>query len=293
MIAIVRLRRACAAVAVVCSILVPSARADTAAGLQDFQAGRFSEAFAEWRQGADQGNVTSALYLGVLYDAGFGVPQDGRKALAWYEVAAAGGNRTAMLNAALMYDSGRGTKPDEQAAIAWYERAAGAGEGRAEYNLALIYEGGDRVPADRSRAIALYRAAAGHGITAASTHLASLGVGPASGIGRRRAAGASRPPALDPAMADFDRAQNVLLSRDPGKARDAAQLFLKAAEAGSPLAAYNLAYCYEHGLGVAIDPEQALIWYRRSVAAAGNGPVREIASAGVRNLLASVNHAQR
>ena len=151
------------------------ARAQAKAGLDDFQAGRFSEAFQAWRQAADQGDAASALYLGVLYDTGTGVTRDYRQALAWYERGAESGNETAMFNAAIMYDAGRGTAANPAAAVTWYERAAKLGYGRAEYNLGLIYESGIGVAPDRERAISFYRAAARHGIAAARNHLIDLG----------------------------------------------------------------------------------------------------------------------
>ncbi len=280
-----------AAALLACASAAP-AHADAASGLQAFQTGRFSDAYQAWRADADHGDAASALYLGVLYDTGFGVPQDYQRALAWYEVAAASGSKTAMFNAAVMYDAGRGTTADHQAARAWYERAAAQGYGRAEYNLALIYEGGDGVAVNRGQAVRLFRAAATHGVQAARLHLASLGA-PLAAAPPRAAQGPAPVPAVEPAMADFQRAQRVLLSRGTNQAEQAAEIFRDAAEEGNALAAYNLAYCYEHGLGMRPNLDQALVWYRRSAANAGDGPVKEIASAGVRNLLASVSHAQR
>lgn len=275
---------------VACAWSIP-AHADAASGLQAFQLGRFSDAYQDWRADADRGDAASALYLGVLYDTGFGVPQDYRQALAWYEVAAANGSQTAMFNAAVMYDAGRGTATDPQAARAWYERAAAQGYGRAEYNLGLIYQSGEGVAANRTQAVRLFRAAATHGISAARFHLAALGA-PVAAAQPRLQEGVARP-MEDLAMANFQRAQRALLSRGAMQAEQAVALFRTAAEEGNPLAAYNLAYCYEHGLGVRPNLDQALAWYRRSAADAGEGPVKEIAAAGVRNILASVSHAQR
>lgn len=272
------------AILLICLGWIPPARAQAEAGLNDFQAGRFSEAFQAWHDAADQGDAASALYLGVLYDTGTGVSQDYRQALAWYERGAANGNETAMFNAAIMYDAGRGTAPNPAAAVAWYDRAAQRGYGRAEYNLALLYEGGIGVAPDRGRAVRFYRAAASHGIAAARSHLIDLG---------SPYAGATPRLAEDPAMISFQKAQYLLLARGTAEAARAVELFRRAAESGNPLAAYNLAYCYEHGLGVAPSVEQAIAWYRRSAASAGDSPVKEIAEVGARNLLAGVSHAQR
>ena len=260
------------------------ARADARTGLDDFAVGRFSEAFADWRAAAEQGDAVSALYLGVLYDTGFGVTQDYPRALAWYERSGRGGNVTAMFNAAVMYDAGRGTAPDPAAAIAWYRRSIDAGSGRAAYNLALMYQSGSGTGRDREQAVRLYQVAAGRGVDAARMHLRELG---------QLHAGGAAQPSVDPAMVSFQRAEQVLLTRGTAQASQAVALFRRSAEDGNALAAYNLAYCYEHGLGVPANLEQAITWYRRSAAAASEAPIREIAEMGARNLMVSMSHAQR
>ena len=260
------------------------ARADGAAGLGYFRNGQFSEAFQAWRTEAERGDAASALYLGVLYDTGIGVPQDYAQALDWYKRGGASGNPTAMFNAAVMYDVGRGTEPNPAAAIDWYGRAAKTGYARADYALGLVYEDGIGVPRDRALAIRYYRDAAKRGISAARGHLAALG---------RPFAGRAATVVEDPAMASFETAQRLLLSRGTADAARAVALFRQAANRGNALAAYNLAYCYEHGLGIPRSLEQALAWYRRSAAEAKDEPIKLIAETGARNLVASVSHAQR
>lgn len=265
------------------------ARADTASGLENFQNGRFAEAFQQWTEAAAAGDARGALFVGVLYDTGLGVGQSYPQALEWYRRAAGAGNATGMFNVGVMYDAGRGAPPDPAQAAIWYERAAAKGVGRAEYNLALLYQAGTGVRASRSRAIQLFRRAADHGITAAGAHLQQLGVQQLGvqqpGLqqpGQRSAAVAVR--AGDPAMADFQQAQQLLLARGPADAARAADLFRRAAERGNALAEYDYGYCYEHGLGVQRDPEQARAWYQRAASHATDGAVRSIALAGVRSL---------
>ena len=259
------------------------ARADTSGGLQEFRRGQFSEAVSSWRTAAEQGDAAAALYLGVLYDTGFGVAQSPAQALSWYRRGGERGNVTAMFNAAVMLDAGRGTTADPAAAIEWYEKAARAGSGRADYNLGLIYENGIGVPADRQRAIRAYRQAVSHGVSEGRAHLARLGVS---------YAGTVTPPKADPAMSIFQQAQQALLSRGPGGDATAATLFRKSAESGDALAAYNLGYCYEHGIGVPTDTEQAAIWYRRSAANASDPMLKELATNGEQGLQTS-RHVQR
>lgn len=260
------------------------ARADTAAGLADFRGGQFSEAVSEWRAAAEGGDAAAALYLGVLYDTGFGVPQSAADALSWYERGGNNGNVTAMFNAAVMHDAGRGVAADPAAAVPWYQRASRAGSGRADYNLGLIYEYGTGVPADRQRAIRYYRQAVAQGVTEGRAHLARMGIS---------VAGPAGPARVDPAMTAFQQAQQALLARGPDADQQAATLFRKAADSGNALAAYNLGYCYEHGIGVTPSIDQALLWYRRSAAGTTDRALRRIATDGEQNLMAGVNHVQR
>lgn len=266
------------------ALLGSPARADTASGLADFQNGRFAEAFQQWTEAAAAGDSRGALFVGVLYDTGLGVGQSYPQALDWYRRAADAGNATGMFNAGVMYDAGRGVPPDPARAASWYERAAAKGFGRAEYNLGLLYQAGAGVRASRTRAIQLFKRAADHGITAAQAHLQELGVQQPSAQqqGRRNAAASAR--AGDPAMADFQQAQQLLLARGPADAARAADLFRRAAERGNALAEYDYGYCYEHGLGVPRDLAQAYAWYQRAASHAADGAVRSIALAAVRNV---------
>ncbi len=281
--ALTQIPRATAMAALLASALALPARADTAGGLQEFRNGRFSEAVSAWRSAAEGGDAAAALYLGVLYDTGFGVAQSPAQALAWYRRGGERGNVTAMFNAAVMLDAGRGTAADPAGAIDWYEKATQAGSGRADYNLGLIYENGIGVPADRQRAIRFYRQAVGHGVSEGRAHLARLGAS---------YAGTVSPSKADPAMTNFQQAQRALLSRGPDADATAAVLFRKSAEGGNALAAYNLGYCYEHGIGVPSSIEQAANWYRRSATTASEPALREMATSSEQSLQ-TFKHVQR
>ena len=277
-------RKTVIAAVLVWTAWVSPAWSDTDRGLVDFRNGQFSEAVGEWRAAAEQGDAAAALYLGVLYDTGFGVPQSPAEALSWYQRGGERGNVTAMFNAAVMHDAGRGTVADPAAALPWYERASRAGSGRADYNIGLIYEYGTGAPQDRQRAIRYYREAVAHGVAEGRAHLARMGI---------PHAGAAGPSKLDPAMTNFQQAQRALLARGRDGDIQAATLFRKAAEGGDALAAYNLGYCYEHGIGVTPSIDQALSWYRRSAAGTNDPSLREIATSGERSLMAGVSHVQR
>ena len=241
-------------------------------GLNDFAAGQFAEAVQSWRQAADAGSSTAALYLGVMYDVGQGVAHNYTEALDWYRRAGEAGSAPGLFNVGVMYDAGRGVPVDRVMAAQWYERAAAAGFGRASYNLALLLQTGDGVPRDPGRAITLFRAAYRQGITASRQHLAQLG---------RPVASEVRPVAVaDASMQNFEQAQQMMLARGPAKAHAAAELFRRAAELHNPLAEYDYGYCLEIGLGVPQDRVMAYAWYRRAASDAKDPHLHAIADAG-------------
>ena len=79
----------------------------------------------------------------------------------------------------------------------------------------------------------------------------------------------------DAALAAFDRAQELLLQRTPQAAKEAASLLRQGAEKGDLLAAYNLAYCYDKGVGLPADLRLAYVWYGR----AARSPVETVRTA--------------
>ena len=254
------------------------------AGLADFRQGRFAEAFDDWQQADAAGDPRGALYLGVLYDTGFGVAKDPAQARVWYRRAAEAGSVAGAFNLAIMNDAGVGGPQDLAEAAAWYARAAKSGYGRAEYNLASLYETGSGVPRNRNRAIDLYARAAAHGITAARSHLAALGQ--ASRVPPRNS---PSEPVQDAAMQEFTQAQQELLSRGVGAAAQAFALFHRAAEEHNPPAEYDIGYCYEHGIGVAKDADQARVWYQRAATDSTDPTLLAVAKTAAAGLNRPVN----
>ena len=249
------------------------ARADTAGdaqGIALFRSGRFAEAYRDWSAAAEAGDGRAARLIGVMYDSGEGVPQDRGQALRWYKRAAELGDAGGMFNVAVSYDSGTGVARDSVAAARWYARAAARRFGRAEYNLALMYEAGDGVRHDPAAASRLFRDAAGDGIAAARSHLPVT-----------REVTLRTPPPDDDAL--FRNAQRALLSRTPEDAARAAALFRQAArqdDAAGQMAAYDLAWCYENGVGVAVDRLEAYALYVHVAASADDPALRSLAEAG-------------
>jgi TPR repeat protein len=271
--------------------LATPARADSALtnqGLAAFSGGRYAEALQDWQRAAETGDGQAALYIGLLHDLGRGVTQDAQAARGWYERAAALGNAVAMFNVGVLYDSGVGVARDRPMAAEWYRKAATQGMARAAYALGLMHEAGDGVSPDRDQAVRYFRQALTGGVTAARAHLAALGE-PAGGGGRDKAA--TRDMWHDGGVAAFDRAQELLLRRTPEATREAAALLRQAADKGDLLAAYNLAYCYDKGLGLQADRQQAYVWYGRA-ATSPTTTVRRAALAGMLAIARELDPAQ-
>jgi len=141
-----------------------------------------------------------------------------------------------------------------------------------------MHEAGDGVSPDRDQALRYFRQALTGGITAARAHLAALGEPAESGRRDKAAAGDMG----HDGGATFDRAQELLLRRTPEAAREAAALLRQAADKGELLAAYNLAYCYDKGIGLQADRQQAYVWYGR----AATSPTMTVQRAALAGMLA-------
>lgn len=255
---------------------------DVAAGLVDFRQGYFAEALQDWQRAADEGDASGALYIGVLYDTGLGVRQDDAQAMIWYKRAAKAGNAVAAFNVGVLYDAGLGVDKDPAQAAVWYAIAAKRDFRRAAYNLALLYETGTGLRRDKARAMALYRQAAALGVSAARDHLAALG---------QKAVAPPHRVIADP-MQDFAKAQQMITSRSPQEVAHAATMLRASADRHNALAEYDLGYCYEHGLGVALDVPQAIAWYRRAGTDTKDVSLRSLAASSV-DYLERVAHREK
>lgn len=86
------------------------------AGLS-LQTGDYGQARESCEALAKEHQPAGAYCLGYLYQNGFGVPQDRKKAFKSYEEGANGGNSAALLALAMMYESGETTKVDRAQAM--------------------------------------------------------------------------------------------------------------------------------------------------------------------------------
>mgnify|MGYP001068180095 CR=1 FL=1 len=73
---------------------------------------------------AEKGVAGAQFRLGMMYDLGFGVPEDDQEAVKWYRLAAKQGVAQAQSNLGMMYDFGYGVQKDNKEAFKWYRLAA-------------------------------------------------------------------------------------------------------------------------------------------------------------------------
>ncbi len=234
--------------------------AATAAKMGDYRA-----AITRWYTFAQQGDGDSAYRLGQAYENGTGVAHDLRLAQSWYKFAAAHGSGPAAYSLGLMAESAErpdGTPQDLDAAVAWYRQALAAGEPKARERLAAL-GAADGEPRPRSPEL-----------SAPTTPVAAPAAAPRPQL-----------PPPNPALS-FKRALKVWRERGlDGTDSSAIAALETAAKQGHALAQYDLAYAYEHGLGVPAQPARAYVWYKR--AAASTGPARLRAAAATNGRLLS------
>ncbi len=176
---------------------------------------------------------------GIRAAAGFGMPRDMTLAFQHVLKAAEMGYADAQAMVGDGYRTGFPVAKDLPLAAQWYAKAVAQGSASAEFNLALMYSDGSGVPKDLAKARRLLQAAANQGNAQAQQDLGRLG-----SDGWRDDPGRSL--------------QNQAVARyNAGDHAGAAQLFLRAVQAGNVRSTYELGYLYMKGDGVPKDPARA------------------------------------
>ena len=127
---------------------VPSYSADFNKGLTAAQSGDWATALKEWKPLAEEGNAAAQNNLGLMYDNGWGVPQDYKESVYWYRLAVEQGYATAQYNLGLLYEKGKGVPQDDKEAVRLYRLAAEQGYADAQGNLGVMYVFGKGVTKD-------------------------------------------------------------------------------------------------------------------------------------------------
>jgi len=125
--------------------------------------GRGSMAYGTWslpnaanvkryRRAAEQGSAPAQFYMSMMYNSGYGVPQNHAKAVKWLLKAAEQDLAPAQNNLGGMYNSGLGVPPDYAEAAKWFRKAAMQGDVAAQKNLAAKYANGQGMPQNYAEA---------------------------------------------------------------------------------------------------------------------------------------------
>lgn len=124
-----------------------------------FDAERYSEALALFRNLAEAGISRAQLMTGWIYHHGLGLQENFEEARNWYSRAAAEGSIEAQFNLGVVcMKQGNFTAGHD-----WYQKAASEGYLPARYRLAWSFESGSGTTVDREKAFNLFEGASKEG----------------------------------------------------------------------------------------------------------------------------------
>ncbi len=130
------------------------AGSDFADAASAYAAGDYGHAASLWRGLAEAGDPAAQFNMGLMAEAGFGMPADAVVAAAWYRRAAAQGLAAAQYNLAVLLTGGRGIAEDLGEALYWLSVASRLDDhetsGRAGAAAQAL---GPRLPADQAAAV--------------------------------------------------------------------------------------------------------------------------------------------
>ena len=147
---------------------------DLERGIYELNRGEFHAAIEQFRPLVAEGYAPAQYQMGVVHQKGYGVPKDGMKALALFELAAKQNYSDAQFELALIYSDGKLVKQDMKKAYALTHKAAKKGLASAQFNLAVMIANGSGVAQDDFKASRWYQNAADQNYALAQYNLALL-----------------------------------------------------------------------------------------------------------------------
>ena len=219
-------RRVALSVLMICLFITVSVWADYQKGAEAYERGDYKTALQEWRPFAESGDPQAQFRLGLMYENGWGVNQDGEEAVKWFRRASKQGHARAEQHLAAMVGI-------DLKGIAQLLRAgAELGYATSQNNLGSMYRRGYSVPQDYKEAVKWFRKAAEQGDAPAQNNLGSM----------------------------YRNGYGV-----PQDYKEAVKWFRKPAERGDPMGQFELGVMYANGKGVPQDYGEAIKWYRKAV----------------------------
>ena len=148
--------RLAATLAVVGGLLFSSgsAWADFDDGMAAYERGDYATALKEFRPLAEQDHAGAQFNLGVMYDHGYGVPENNTEAVKWFRKAAVQGNAKAQTNLGIMYVLGIGVPKDYVKAHMWFSLAKAEGHEGAAKSLDMVKEEMNTTQIDEAQKLA-------------------------------------------------------------------------------------------------------------------------------------------
>ena len=107
------------ALAIAQPVAAQSFKPDWDAGHAAFKQKDYATALRHWRPLAKQGDADAQLWLGSMYEYGWGVTKDLKKAVRWYRLAAKQGRAHVQVFLGEMYRDGLGVVQDLVMAYVW------------------------------------------------------------------------------------------------------------------------------------------------------------------------------
>jgi len=147
---------------------------DLERGIYELNRGEFQAAIKQFRPLVLEGYAPAQYQMGIVHQKGYGVPKDGMKALALFELAAKQNYSDAQFELALIYSEGKLVKQDLKKAYTLTSKAAKKGLASAQYNLAVMLANGTGVERNYFKASRWYQSAADQNYALAQYNLALL-----------------------------------------------------------------------------------------------------------------------
>lgn len=232
---------------------------------------------------AQSGDAEAQTTLGHAYLSGSGVPRNEALAAQWIRKAANHGYAPAENSLGTMYRLGNGVGRDKEEGVRWYEKAARHGSREGMFNLGTCYYNGDGVASSEFTAYNWFLLAEDAGNPAAkeavSRSAATMSKSDTSSayvqIADMYEKGEQLPKNEEQAVRWLSKAAEinspgklqlaVHLLKGPDPSRnypEALDLCRTAAKDFAP-ALPCVGFIYRNGLGVPVDPVEAVKWYRK------------------------------
>lgn len=257
-----------------------------------------SLAVRKYKMAAERGIKKAQLKLAKIYEEGLlGVKKNKKESFKWYLLLAESGDNNAAFKVAYSYRNGSGVNVNYEEAVKWYKIAADNGSVAAMNNLAICYEYGEGVESDLKTAFSLYYKAANLGNLVAANNLSNCyqsGTGTQINpqealIWKTKVANANNTKAQKTLAEWYFKGYGTCRNRekalywyakstccDTDRIKDINDSILYIKEKANEedaLFQYLLAKCYDYGIGLQKNKQEAALWYKSS---AENGFVESL-----------------